>query len=186
MAYIGLARPTVAKLTEPANTYSDAFTCGEAIGIDISPQYAEGSLYGDNRKVEYDKLFKYADITLNTTRLPVKAHSVMFGHTVAEGEDGVTFKGRDSTGYVGMGFYVTERVEGADKFVAIWIHKAKFSEGSENYKTQGDNIEYQTPSLSGQAVTLSSDVWKEVKVFATEAEAVAWIDEKSGKVPPGA
>ncbi len=63
MAYIGLARPTIAKLTEPANTYADPFTCGRAIQIDITPQFAEGSLYADDIKAEYDKEFKYADIT---------------------------------------------------------------------------------------------------------------------------
>ena len=45
MAYIGLARPTIAKLTEPANTYADPFTCGRAIQIDITPQFADCLLY---------------------------------------------------------------------------------------------------------------------------------------------
>ena len=179
MAYIGLARPTIAKLTEPANTYSDPFTCGKAIQIDITPQYAEGSLYADDIKAEYDKEFKYADITLNTSTLPIKAHENMFGHTTAE--DSVTYKASDESKYVGFGFRVAEKVDGVRKYTASWLYKVKFTEGQESYKVKGDNIEYQTPSITGQAMALPDGKWKEVKIFDTEAEAIAWLDEKGGK-----
>ena len=64
MAYIGLAKPTIAKLTESSSdTYSGAFQCGKAIQIDITPNYAEGSVYGDNGTAEYDKEFIDADVS---------------------------------------------------------------------------------------------------------------------------
>lgn len=178
MAYIGVAKPTIAKNAD--GTYSDAFTCGKAIQIDVTPQYAEGTLYGDNTAAEYDKEFKYADVSLNTTTLPVKAHEIMFGHTVGESEEEVTFKAADEAGYVGFGFYITEKVDGKRKVVGTWLPKVKFTEGAESYKTKGDNIEYQTPTITGQAQATNDGTWKETKVFATEAEAQAWIDEKCG------
>ena len=118
MAYVGLAKPAVATLKdETAKTYTDAFYCGKAVQIDVSPQYAEGSLYGDNTKAEYDKEFKYADVTLQTTTLPIKAHNLMFGHTVTEteGKQAVKFKDSDDAPYVGLGFIVTEKVDGKRK-----------------------------------------------------------------------
>lgn len=184
MAYIGLAKPTVAQLTEPANTYSKAFRLGKAIQIDITPAYAEGSLYGDNSKAEYDKEFNYADVVFNTTTLPIDAHTVMFGHTASADGDGITFKGNDAAGYVGVGFYVTEVVDGVRKYVASWLPKVKFTEGAESYKTKGEAIEYQTPSISGQAVANSKGIWKEVKPFTTETEAEEWLKTKSGETTP--
>ena len=79
MAYVGLAKPIVAKLNESSGTpkYTEGAACGKAIGIDITPQYAEGSLYGDDVQCEYDKEFKYADITLNTTTIPISMQTVM-------------------------------------------------------------------------------------------------------------
>lgn len=185
MAYIGLARPTVARLNEETTKYSGAFTCGAAIQIDITPQYAEGSLYGDNVKMEYDKEFKYADVVLNTTTLPIEAHNVMFGHTVSDSEAAtkVTFKSGDESGYVGFGFYMTEKVNGVRQYVASWLYKVKFAEGAESYKTKGDAIEYQTPSISGQAVSLNDGRWKDVEVFTTEAEAKEWLQKMSGETP---
>lgn len=180
MAYIGLARPTVAKLNEEDNTYSDGFVCGKAIQIDITPQYAEGSLFADNNKAEYDKEFKYADVTLNTSTMPIAAHTVMFGHTVTEAEKSITFKSNDEANYVGMGVYVAEKVDGIKKYVGMWMHKVKFTEGAESYKTKGDNIEYQTPSITGQAIAIKDGTWKEVKTFNTETDAQDWLDIKAG------
>lgn len=188
MAYIGLVKPTIAKLDESAEKpkYTDGFTCGKAIGLDVNPQYAEGSLYADNTKAEYDKEFKYADVTLNTDTMPIRAHTVMFGHEVnGEGETPVTIKTRttDSPNYVGFGIYVNEKVNNVKKYVAMWIYKVKFAEGQESFKTKGDNIEYQTPSIAGQAIGIADNLWKETKIFGTEKEACDWIDEMAGIKP---
>lgn len=183
MAYIGLAKFTVAKLGT-TGAYTEGFSCGHAMSMNIAPQYAEGSLFGDNMKVEYDKEFKYADITIETTSLPIKAHEVMFGHTISEGSgssnDSIAFKATDESGYVGVGVYVTEKVDGKKKYVACWMPKCKFSEGEDAFKTKGDNIEYQTPSISGQALASDDGTWKEVEVFGTEEAAIAWVNEKAG------
>lgn len=185
MAYVGLAKPTVAKLDESSGIpkYTDGFTCGKAMALDISPQYAEGSLFADNKKSEYDKEFKYADVTLGTDTLPIQAHTVMFGHTVAkEGESGTSIKNRttDSSNYVGLGIYMDEKVDGLKKYVAMWIYKVKFAEGQESFKTKGDNIEYQTPSIAGQAIGIDDNLWKETMIYDTEKEARDWIDEMAG------
>lgn len=182
MAYIGLAKPIIAKLDESGSEpkYSDGFICGKAIGIDIDPQYAEGSLYGDNATAEYDKEFTQANITLNTTTLPAESANTMFGHEVKAETKEVVSKVSDSPNYVGVGVYVTEKVDGKRTFVAIWLYKTKFSEGKTSFKTKGNNIEYQTPSISGQAVGIGSGEWKETKTFDTEDEALAWLKEKAG------
>lgn len=185
MAYIGLVKPTIAKLDESMETpvYTDGFTCGKAVSLDLNPQYAEGSLYADDEKAEYDKEFKYADVTLNTSTMPIQAHNVMFGHTVENvGENGTSIKIRttDSPNYVGFGIYVKEKVNNVKRFVAMWIYKVKFTEGQESFKTKGDNIEYQTPSIAGQAIGISDNLWKEIQIFDTEKEARDWIDEMAG------
>lgn len=179
MAYVGLAKPYIAKLKETAGTptYEKGFVCGKAIGVDIDPQYAEGSLEGDNGTAEYDKEFTSANLTLNTTTLPIQAHEVMFGHTVTE--DTITDKVTDESNYVGFGIYVSEKVNGQKKYVAIWIYKAKFAEGKESYKTKGKNIEYQTPSISGQAIGINNGEWRERKILDTEEEANDWLKEKA-------
>lgn len=188
MAFVGLVKPTIAKLTETGNapTYSDGFICGKAIEVTINPQYAEGSLYGDDVKAEYDKEFKYADITLNTTTLPFEAHEIMFGHTVDSEKKNIKDSADDEQSYVGFGVYVPEKVDNKKKYIAMWIFKTKFSEGQETYRTKGDNIEYQTPSITGQAVAIDGGDWREREIFETAKEAQEWLKVKAGMETPTA
>lgn len=186
MAYIGLAKPVISRLAnEEEVKYTDTFICGRAIGVEITPQYAEGSLYADNIQAEYDKEFKFADLSLNTSTMPIQAHELMFGHLVGtedKSANSVTFRAEDESGFVGIGFYVNEKVDGQRKYTAMWLYKAKFTEGAESYSSKGENIEYQTPSVSGQAMALPDGRWKEVRTFDTMTEAISWLNVMSGRM----
>lgn len=186
MAYIGLTTPIIAKgdysAAEP--TYSEGFVCGKAISTDIEPQYSEGSLFGDNSQAEYDNEFKSANITLGTTTLPIAAEKTLYGHEVSEDNKEVTDAAGDEANYVGMGVATQEKVDGTNKYVAMWIYKVKFQGSKESFKTKGDNIEYQTPSISGKAIALDADAkgkkkWRSRKIFETEAEAITWLKTKA-------
>lgn len=179
MSYVGLANPYISELTNEDNkTYSNCFKAGEAIGTDVSPEYNEATLYGDNRVVEQCKEFKRATVKLNTTRLPLIAANRMYGHTVDGTE--VIYKTDDNSPYCGMGFYVIEKINNVDKYVAMFIYKIKFNEGAEGFTTKGDNIEFKTPSVDGIATALKNKEWKKTKVFDTEAEADEWLQVISG------
>lgn len=179
MAYVGLRKPIIAKLMENG-TYDEPFVFGKAIGLQVTPNYAEGSLYADDVQAEYDKEFSYAEVTLNTSTIPIIAHEKMFGHAVAE--KNIKFNSDDQNNFVGMGWISVEKVNGVRSFIGNLIRKAKFSEPSEDYATKGESIEYKTPSITGRASTTDDGEWKETETFATEDEARAWIFEKFGKV----
>ena len=176
MANIGLIKPLIAKLTdESTKAYSNGFYCGHAIQVDVTPNYSEGSLYGDDMLVEYDKEFKDGDISLNTTHLPIASASTMFGHAV-NGQQ-VVYKSGDEANYVGVGFLTKKKVDGVTTYVGNVIYKAKFTEGQETNKTKGDTIEYGTPTIAGKIAPLSTTgEWKATKEFETQAEAVAWYE----------
>ena len=186
MAFYGLAKPIIAKLDESTTPpkYTDGFVCGKAMTVEIDPQQAEGSLAGDNSTAEYDSEFTEANITLGTTTLPVEASSTMFGHTVDAEKKTVISKASDQSNYVGSGFYANEKVDGKAKVVAVWIYKAKYTEGKTTYKTKGKTIEYQTPSVQGKAVALATGEWKENFICDTEQEAIEWLETKAGIKQP--
>lgn len=176
MAYIGLAKPYIAKLiNEATKTYANGFKCGKAMSVNIQPNYNEGKLYADNQLSEYVKEFKDGTMTLGTDRLPKEAESVCFGHTVSE--DSVTYKTNDSANFVGVGFYVDEMVDGVKNYAAIVVYKVKFTENAEDYSTKGENIEFKTPSITGTIAGLTSTEWKDRKIFDSEKEAEDWVKE---------
>lgn len=178
MAYVGLRKPIIAQMKNDG-TYDDPFAFGKAIGLQVTPNYAEGSLYADDSQAEYDKEFSYAEVTLNTSTIPIVAHEKMFGHTVTE--KNVKFNGDDQNNDVGLGWISVEKVNGVRSFIGNFLEKVKFSEPSEDYSTRGESIEYKTPSITGRASTVDGGSWKETEIFNTEAEAKNWIYEKFGK-----
>lgn len=185
MAFIGLMNPYIARLVdEKAKKYEDLFMCGNAISINITPNYNEAKLYSNNHLSEYVKEFKDGNMTLGTDRLPIEASNVCFGHKISEDKREVTYKTNDSANYVGVGFYANEMVDNVRRYVATIVYKVKFGEASNEYTTKGDAIEFKTPNLEGVIAGISSDEWKTTKVFDTEDEADAWLREALGYKEP--
>lgn len=178
MANVGLRKPYVAKHNRAANTYSDGFRYSHAVSMNITPNYAEASLYGDDMQVEYEKSFINAAISLGTTSTPIIAASTMFGHTVDLEKNKVIYKATDESNYVGVGIIAPEKVDGENKYVALIILSAKFADSAESYSTKGDQLSFNTPTIEGSAVAANDDGdWKVTEVFDTEAEAESFVKE---------
>ena len=175
MAFIGLRKPFVAKYDRLTGTYSDGFQYSHAVSMSVTPNYAEGSLYGDDVQVEYEKAFTNAAIALGTTSTPSQAASTMFGHKVEDGT--VIYRATDEPNYVGVGVIAPEIVDGARQFVAMIIVAAKFADSADTFTTKADSMTYNTPAIEGSAVANEDGTWKITKIFATEEDAVAFIKD---------
>lgn len=178
MANVGLRKPFVAKYNRATKSYSDGFKYSHAVQFQINPNYAEASLYGDDAQQEYEKQFINAAITLGTTGTPLKAASTMFGHQVDFEKRKVVYKATDEANYIGMGITGVEKVDGVTQYIALIILCAKFADSAESYQTKGDQLQFNTPSITGNAIVANDDgEWKITEIFDTEAEAVAFIKE---------
>lgn len=177
MAFYGLSKPMIAKLDVTTGKYSDGFQCGHAVGTSISPQYSEANLFGDNQMQESAKEFKYADVTAETTHMPIQAAQTIFGHRIDKETNKIIYNTSDTANYVGYGFFVNEKVDGVIKCVAAILPKVIFAEAEESYTTKGDNLEFKTPSISGKCMALENGIWKVKQTFDNEADAMAFIKE---------
>ena len=173
MSYIGLRKPFVAKLDMATNTYSNGFQYSHAVSVNVDPQYVEASLFGDDEQVEYEKSFKNATVSLGTTNTPVQAASTVFGHTVNQGE--VIYKSTDIANYVGLGVIAPERIDGTTKYVALILFAVKFSDPPEALTTKGENLQFNTPTIQGVAISNGEGNWKKTNTFDTETEAITYI-----------
>ena len=181
----GLSRPIIAKYTftpasgndEAAVTYSDGFQCGEAMNTTVTPNYATGELYGDNKKVDEVSEFKDASVSVGSTTMPLAAYNVLYGHTITtSGDAEQTDKTSDTPNYVGYGFAIKNSDGSYDACVLV---KVRFAEGAENFQTKGDGINYVTPAMDGTAMAWDlDDTWrKKAYGFATEKAAIDWVCE---------
>lgn len=183
MAFIGLMNPYIARLVdEEKKKYMDCFLCGEAIKVNVTPNYNEAKLHSNNRLSEYVKEFKDGSMVLGTNRLPIEASKVCFGHEVSDDDREVTYKTNDSANYVGVGFYADEIINGRKQYVATIVYKVKFGEAADEYATKGENIEFKTPSIDGVIAGLKNNEWKKTKVCDTENDADKWLRDTLGYI----
>ena len=175
MAYFGLRYPVIAKYNRSTGVYSDGFICGKAVSIEVTPNYSEGSLYGDDEQAEYEKSFTNANVTLGTTTLPIVAAETVFGHTVDNSTQTVTKKTTDAANYVGVGVVVDEVVDGIKKYYAYILTCAQFSESAESFTKKGDSITFSNPTIDGLAIGDKQSAWEIKQTLDTAADALNYI-----------
>ncbi len=180
MAKIGLAETWFAKRTVTGTTvgYTGGLKCGKAVALSITPQYAEAQLYGDDVLAESATEFKYADISNDTTAVPIEAMSTVFGHTVDDTDNSVVFAADDVANFVGQCSMTKVMTDNVITYETIFLPKAKFSDPGENYTTKGDSLEFKTNAFVGKAYAEDDGTWKETAIHDTKAEALTWIKEK--------
>ena len=171
MAKIGLKYPVYKTATAQG-------VIGKAIQADISISTNDVKLYADDGIAESDKSFQSGTITLGVDDLSDEIQTAFLGHAVDDGE--IIAKGADDNPYVSIGFYGVKMVKGVKKYRAIWLPKVQFAEPSDTNATKGETLAFATPVLEGTIMLDDDGTWKKEKTFATEAEAIAYLQNKSG------
>ncbi len=195
MATIGLSKPYYAIYAEAGGvvSYSDGAVMGKATEANISIETTEdNNLYGDNGLAETDRRFANGTLTLSTTDLSQEVSKAILGLTeqAITGIDGVTdtsvkelvYDDAQVTPYLGVGFIIKKKVNGAYKWRGVVLPKVMFSVPEDAATTQGESIEWQTPELTGTIMRDDSatHVWKKEATFTTEAQSEAYIKARLG------
>lgn len=193
MATIGLSKPYYAIYSEAGGvvSYSGGAVMGKATEANISIETTEdNNLYGDNGLAETDRRFANGTLTLSTTDLSQEVSKAILGLTeqAITGIDGVTdtsvkelvYDDTQVTPYLGVGFIIKKKVNGAYKWRGVVLPKVMFSVPEDAATTQGESIEWQTPELTGTIMRDDSatHVWKKEATFTTEAQAEAYIKNR--------
>ena len=195
MATIGLSKPYYAIYAEAGGvvSYSDGAVMGKATEANISIETTEdNNLYGDNGLAETDRRFANGTLTLSTTDLSQEVSKAILGLTeqAITGVDGVTdisvkelvYDDTQVTPYLGVGFIIKKKVNGAYKWRGVVLPKVMFSVPEDAATTQGESIEWQTPELTGAIMRDDSatHAWKKEATFTSEAQAEAYIKARLG------
>lgn len=189
MAKIGLSKPYYAKYvnTDGVVSYTGGGLFAKAIEFSASIESSEeDNLYADNMIAESDRSFKSGKINVTTDDIEQAATAAILGITpksITIGENTITELVYDDDMVVpdlGFGIIIKKKVNGALKWRAVILHKIKFNIPEDAAKTQGESIEWQTPSIEGVIMRddSSKHAWKSEATFDTEANAEAYIKYK--------
>lgn len=184
MAVIGLRYPIWSPyVSGPAAgviTYGTAVTSDHAIEANVSWSRNENNLYGDDTIVEYDNSIMGGEITFVYDHLAPALRASMLGE-VEIGSTGVYEISDAVAPHGGFGYIKTMRNNGVTTYDAYWYHDVQFSVGDDSAKTRGENIEWQTPTVTGKinGVDMAGDgviKYRYFKPGLTLAAAKSYLD----------
>lgn len=178
--------------TEGVISYTDAQQIGDAMTANIELRYAEGRLYAESTLAEYMRKAVGGTISLGVKYINAAAQQLMFGMKsksrsityTPEGGTATTVSvsslaigGRDEGVYVGVAFYAPDMVDGVLKYTCVLVKKALFGPPSMSLQTAGENIQFNTPTTSGEFLADDSTGLEllETAIVDDEQAAIAWV-----------
>lgn len=195
MATIGVSKPYygIYNNNNGVISYSDGGVFAKAIEFSAKIDSGEdNNLYADNGIAESDRSFGGGTISVTTDEILETAAAAILGitpKTITVGtEENVSEMVYDDDMKIpdlGFGIIIKKKVSGVDKYRAVFFHKIKFNIPEDAAKTQGESIEWQTPTIEGTIMRDDSEKhgWKSEVTVDTEALAEAYIKQKLNIVP---
>lgn len=197
MATIGVSKPKYAiynyNETTKKITYTDGGSAGKAIEVDVNINTSEdNNLYADNGIAETDRQFTDGTLTESTDDLSQAVSKAMLGAKEVDLEEipGITdtdvkeliFDDDMMAPYMGRGFIIKKQVNNVVKWRAVMFTKTMANIPDDAATTQGESIEWQTPSIVSAILRDDSEkhTWKREATFTTEAQAEAYLDYRLG------
>lgn len=195
MATIGVSKPYYAlyNVTDGAVSYSDGGVMGKATEVDITINTSQdNNLRADNGIAETDRAFTDGTLTLGTDDLSQEVSKAILGavEKALEEIDGVTdttvkeliFDDDIYNPYLGVGIIIKKQKNNVTSWRAVVLTKVMFSVPDDAATTQGESIEWQTPSLTATILRDDTEkhMWKREATFTTEAQAEAYIKNRLG------
>lgn len=162
---------------------------GDAMTANIELRFAEGRLYAESTLAEFVRKCTGGTISIGVKYILNSAQKLMYGLT--EKTRSITPSGGSATSvkslvtkkstvgnYVGISFYTPALYDGVEKFDCIFVGKCRFGEPSLSSQTAGENIQFSTPTTTGEflADDSSDGSIKEAVTVDSEALAIAWCD----------
>ena len=184
-----------AKYVNTAGTisYTDSQQIGDAMTANLELRFAEGRLYAESTLAEYMKKAVGGTISLGVKYIKTSAQKLLFGMreksrsityiptgstaTATATATSLAIGGSDEGQYVGVAFYAPDMVDGVKKYTCCFIRKALFGPPSMSLQTAGENIQFSTPTTSGEFLADDSTTHELMEVVTVDDEnaAIAWV-----------
>lgn len=171
------------KNTAGTVSYENPTDVGDAMSAQLDLRFAEGRPYAESKLAEYIKLATGGTISLAVKYIKKAAQAMLYGCTTDTSKENIKFSAKDVANYVGVGFYAPDKVDGVTKYTCVWVPKALFGPPSMAYQTKGENIQFNTPTTTGEFLADDSEneLLLETETVDSAADAVTWIKGKLGE-----
>lgn len=148
----------------------------------FAPEFNNAELYASDALAESDYTFKKGALSITVANDDDDKDAEIMGNTIKEGE--VTKNIADTAPECAYGHIVTKMVNGVRKWKVEFFPRVKFTKITTDAKTRAESVEFVTTSIEGIVYPLGADFnglkagdWEKHQTFATEAEAITYLDK---------
>jgi len=191
MAKIGIKCLTYAPYTSGGDGSAISYGTGVQlldymIRADVGEERVDVDFYADDHKIDTENSMTGATVTLELANMTDALEKAMLGYVAENTSSGSDLMITDASApFVGCGFYRKERFKGAVSYKCYWFYKVQFNRDSDSTTTKGENLDFQTESVNGDAlgVQLTSSgptIYYVISRQSTETAAVGWLKTKAG------
>ena len=191
MAKIGLKCLTYAPYTSGGEGSSISYGTGVQLNdymirADVNEERNDAKFYADDHKIDSENSMTGASLGLELANLTDDLEKAFLGYVAESTASGADLLVTDAAaGFVGCGFYRKERFKGTITYKCYWFYKVQFSKDGDSTTTKGENVDFQTETLTGDALgvklTSSGDtIYYAICRKSSESDAIAWLKTKAG------
>ena len=191
MAKIGIKCLTYAPYTSGGDGSAISYGTGVQlvdymIRADVNEERGDVKFYADDHKIDSENSMTGATLSLELANMTDALEKAFLGYVAESTASGADLLITDAAaGFVGVGFYRKERFKGTITYKCYWFYKVQFSKDSDSTTTKGENTDFQTETVSGDALGVQLTSAGDVIYYATnrkdsESNAIAWLKTKAG------
>lgn len=153
------------------------------IRADLTENREDVKFYADDHQIDAENGMTGVSLSLELANITDALDKAFLGHV--EGTSNELNVTDADAPFVGVGFIRKERHKGTVTYHGYWIYKIQFSKDADSATTKGENLDFQTETVSGNAmgVVLTSGgnvIYYSHLRNATEATVVTWLKGKAG------
>lgn len=188
MAKIGIKGLTYATFSTGgeggAITYTGAHKMDDyMIRADLGEEHEDIGFYADDHKIDRENSMNNVTVSLELANMTDEMEQAMLGYK--SGTGGELHVTNEASPYIGVGFIRKERFKGVLAYHAYWLYKVQLAKESDSSQTKGESIEFQTETVSGDAIGVTLSTSGDVIYYShirstTEAAARTWLNGKAG------
>ncbi|MBS4762111.1 phage tail protein [Carnobacteriaceae bacterium zg-ZUI252] len=162
----------ITKMTGDVPTYGQVEKLARGIDVTLSPKVAEATLYaGDVLDESVSSITGY-DITMNINQLTPAQRAKLLGHSIDS--KGMISVGPNDTAPEFAVAFSSPTSDGHKEYRVMY--RVKFKPSDESFKTKSENIEFQTPTITGVSF-LRGDIQKYSSTLRNDTEEAKAITD---------
>ena len=191
MAKIGIKCLTYAPYTSGGDGSAISYGTGVMLNdymirADVGEERVDVDFYADDHKIDTENSMTGATLALELANMTDALEKAFLGYVSESTASGADLLVTDAAApFVGCGFYRKERFKGTITWKCYWFYKIQFNRDSDSTTTKGENLDFQTESVNGDALGVQLVNAGPVLYYAicrkdSEANAIAWLKTKAG------